>query len=396
MKITLYNPLGATQGHAQEYVDNICAGLISQDTEVILVTTDDYEIAQQEIRNSIIKYAYILGEAEVFGGAGNVLNSLRYGFWLIKTGFKSFSTLAKSIKDQKPDVCLMIGGSSLINAVVLPFFVMRFRKVKFGLTLHNVDLDWRLHHGNFVKKYYKILQIIFTKASGCMGVTLLCHGEYMMARAQEFLKSTSFDFNYYPVPSTISNLKIDVRSEKLSVPVILFFGVIRHDKGLDILVSALKEILDLDWHLVIAGSSEQVGAKYVLDCIDPLPSNRVTTDLRYFTNQERDDYFVRSSIVCLPYRKTFIAQSVVMIDAMRFKKPVITTDDSENGFNTRKYATGWSFESENVRALIDTLRRSLSKREDIKNEGFEKFNYDHTPKAVARKIMKIYGEDSGY
>jgi hypothetical protein len=105
MKIMLYNPLGATQGHAQEYVDNICLGLISQDAEVVLVTTDDYEIEQQELRNSVIKDAYTLGESEVFGGAGNSLNSLRYGIWLIKTGYKSFSTLAGSIKDKKPDVC---------------------------------------------------------------------------------------------------------------------------------------------------------------------------------------------------------------------------------------------------------------------------------------------------
>jgi glycosyltransferase involved in cell wall biosynthesis len=377
-------------------VDNICLGLISQDAEVVLVTTDDYEIEQQELRNSVIKDAYTLGESEVFGGAGNSLNSLRYGIWLIKTGYKSFSTLAGSIKDKKPDVCLMIGGSSLINAVALPFFVMRFRKVKFGLTLHNVDLDWRLHRGNIVKKYYKILQIIFTKLVGCMGVTLLCHGEYMMIRAQEFLKSKSFDFNYYPVPSTSVNVKIDVRSERHNIPVILFFGVIRHDKGLDILVSALKEILDLEWHLVIAGSAAQVGTKYVFDCIDALPTDRVTTELRYFTNQERDDYFISSSIVCLPYRKTFIAQSVVMIDAMRFKKPVITTHDSENGFNTRKYGTGWSFESENIIELTNTLRRSLSYHTDIKKEGFEKFSFDHTPEAVGKKIMKIYGEDSGY
>lgn len=396
MKITLYNPLGATQGHAQEYVDNICAGLISQDAKVILVTTDDYEIEKQELRNRVIKDAYILGEPEVFGGAGNVLNSLRYGIWLIKTGYKSFSTLARSIKDKKPDVCLMIGGSSLINAVALPYFVMRFRKVKFGLTLHNVDLDWKLHRGNFVKKYYKILQIIFTKVVGRMGVTLLCHGEYMMMRAQEFLKSKSFDFNYYPVPSTSVKMKINITSQRHNIPVILFFGVIRHDKGLDILVSALKEILDLEWHLVIAGSAAQVGNKYVFDCIEELPTERVTTELRYFTNQERDDYFISSSIICLPYRKTFIAQSVVMIDAMRFKKPVITTNDSENGFNTQKYKTGWSFESENKLELIDALRKSLSYHKDFKSDGFEKFNYDHTPEAVGRKIMKIYGEDGGY
>ena len=79
-----------------------------------------------------------------------------------------------------------------------------------------------------------------------MGVTLLCHGEYMMMRAQEFLKLKSVDFNYYPVPSTSVNMKIDVRPERHNIPVILFFGVIRYDKGLDILVSALKEILDLD------------------------------------------------------------------------------------------------------------------------------------------------------
>jgi glycosyltransferase involved in cell wall biosynthesis len=396
MKITLYNPLGATQGHAQEYIDNICAGLISQDAEVILVTTHDYEIEDNELRARVTKDTFILGEGEVFGGAGSIINSLRYGFWLIKTGYKSFNTLSKSIKHRQPDVCIMVGGSSLVNSIMLPFFVIRFRKVKFALTLHNVDLDWRLYDGNLIKKCYKMLQLFFTKVSGIMGVTLLCHGEYMMMKAKEYLKSNRFDINYYPVPSSIINLEKDLIPKKNKVPIILFFGVIRHDKGLDILVKALKEILDLDWKLVVAGSAEQVGKKYVFDCIKSLPSNRVTTKLRYFTNQERDYYFAASSIVCLPYRKTFLAQSVVMIDAMRFKKPVITTNKSENGFNTRKYNTGWSFESENTTDLIVAIKESLIHYASFKNEGFNKFNYDHTPKAVGQKIIKIFGEGHGY
>jgi hypothetical protein len=85
-----------------------------------------------------------------------------------------------------------------------------------------------------------------------------------------------------------------------------------------------------------------------------------------------------------------------MIDAMRFKKPVITTNKSENGFNTRKYNTGWSFESENTTDLIVAIKESLIHYASFKNEGFNKFNYDHTPKAVGQKIIKIFGEGHGY
>ena len=388
MKITLYNPLGATQGHAQEYIDNICAGLVFQGAEVVLVTTDDYEIADPELKEQITK-------GEVFGGAGSTIKSLRYGLWLLKTGINSFSTLTDSLHQRKPDVCLMVGGSSLVNAVILPFFVVRFRDIKFGLTLHNVDLDWRLHDANFVKKIYKFLQVFFTKLTGRIGVNLLCHGEYMMMRAQGFLKSKKYKIDHYPVPS-VKIQRSDTERTSPSVPVILFFGVVRHDKGLDILANALKELTALSWHLVVAGSADQVGQNYVHDCIKQLPTDRVTTDLRYFSNQQRDEFFEEASLVCLPYRKTFIAQSVVMVDAMRFGKPVVTTKDSENGFNTIKYGTGWTFESENVEELVSTLKTGLVGLSSIEVVNFEKFNDDHTPETVGKKILSIFGAVNGY
>ena len=51
MNIILYNPLGATKGHAQEYVDNICSGLVENGVKVALVTIDSYKIEDENIRH---------------------------------------------------------------------------------------------------------------------------------------------------------------------------------------------------------------------------------------------------------------------------------------------------------------------------------------------------------
>ena len=390
MNIILYNPLGATKGHAQEYVDNICSGLVENGAKVALVTIDSYKIEDENIRHKVSTYTFKGNSNEVHSNRSSVINNLRYALWLIGATTFSLLSLIRGIRSERPSSCLFIGGSSLVNSFFLPFLKLFFPKIKFALTLHNVDFDWKLHRGNVLKQAYKLMQLYATKLLCTMNIYIFTHGELMVNKTIKYLGSCKDKVGYYPVPTTSSAHfnPSNCKSKKVQ-PIILFFGVIRHDKGLDILTNALKQVLDLDWKLVIAGSCEQVGEEYVAECISILPKERVEMDLKYFSNYDRDEYFCNCSIVCLPYRRSFQAQSVVMVDAMRFHKPVIATLESQNGYNTKKYKTGWVFESENIPQLVEVLKKALAYDNFLSSDGYKQFNSDHQPKKVAEKIMKM-------
>ena len=104
-------------------------------------------------------------------------------------------------------------------------------------------------------------------------------------------------------------------------PTILFFGLIRPDKGLDVLIEALPGVPGA--RLEVVGSP--------LMAIEPLQERaralgleeRICWDLRFVDDATRDAAFARASVVCLPYR--WIEGSGVLATALARGVPVVTT-----------------------------------------------------------------------
>ncbi|MCQ2136823.1 MAG: glycosyltransferase, partial [Bacteroidales bacterium] len=104
---------------------------------------------------------------------------------------------------------------------------------------------------------------------------------------------------------------------------ILFFGLIRHYKGLDILLEAFKSLPD-DYQLVIAG--EPYGSfKTYQDIIDASGcKERVHLFLKYIKDSQVADYFSVSDLAVLPYRSA--TQSGISSIAYHFEVPMVVTD----------------------------------------------------------------------
>lgn len=104
---------------------------------------------------------------------------------------------------------------------------------------------------------------------------------------------------------------------------VLFFGLIRDYKGLDVLLLALKE-LDNDVHLIIAGEVYGSFEKYQ-DLINTHQlEDRVHLYLRYIPDEEVKYYFSASNAVVLPYKSG--TQSGIIAIAKHFSTPIVTTD----------------------------------------------------------------------
>ena len=104
---------------------------------------------------------------------------------------------------------------------------------------------------------------------------------------------------------------------------ILFFGLIRTYKGLDILLEAFG-MLPEDYQLIIAGEPYGSFDKYQ-EIIDRIPGkDRISMNLKYIKDSEVTDYFSAADVAVLPYRSA--TQSGISSVSYHFEVPMIVTD----------------------------------------------------------------------
>lgn len=122
--------------------------------------------------------------------------------------------------------------------------------------------------------------------------------------------------------------------------VLLFFGYIRHYKGLDLLIDALKILRNEDnrYRLLIAGESYEDVNLYHQQIEKNSLRSAVYFQEAYIDNAEVGDWFEVADVVVLPYRSA--TQSGILNMAYGFHKPVIITDVGGLGEFVREGKTG--------------------------------------------------------
>lgn len=104
---------------------------------------------------------------------------------------------------------------------------------------------------------------------------------------------------------------------------ILFFGLIRHYKGLDILLNAFKGLND-DYQLIIAGEPYGSFEPYqkIIDSFEG--KDRIHVFPKYIKDSEVKEYFSAADVTVLPYRSA--TQSGISSVSYHFEVPMIVTD----------------------------------------------------------------------
>ena len=118
---------------------------------------------------------------------------------------------------------------------------------------------------------------------------------------------------------------IGLPSSSIKGRFILFFGLVRSYKGLDLLldVMASKKVKELNLNLIIAGEFYDAKEKY-LKKINHLKLKNIYLYDSYIPNQDVANYFCASDIVVQPYISA--TQSGVSMIAYNFNKPIILTN----------------------------------------------------------------------
>ncbi len=136
-------------------------------------------------------------------------------------------------------------------------------------------------------------------------------------------------------------------------PLLLFCGLVRPYKGLDVLLEALA-LLKRPVHLLVAGEFWQGGRANYQEQIARLDlTDCVTIIDEYLPDELLAAYIDRANVVVLPYRSA--TQSAVVQAAFGRGKPVITTDVGGLAEAVADGRTGLVVPPENPRALAEAI-----------------------------------------
>ena len=152
---------------------------------------------------------------------------------------------------------------------------------------------------------------------------------------------------------------------------LLFFGMIRKNKGLDLLLDAFEIVAHSDdrFKLIIAGScpNEQLYKHYKAR-IEKSPVNeKILFFSGFIPNDEVADFFIASDLVVLPYKEIY--HSGILHLAYSFGKPVITTrvgdfpEVIENGKN------GYILNENNRSCLAGAIQSASLKPGELQSIG---------------------------
>jgi glycosyltransferase involved in cell wall biosynthesis len=166
---------------------------------------------------------------------------------------------------------------------------------------------------------------------------------------------------------------------------LLFFGLIRDYKGLDVLLRALPRIPDAK--LIVAGDP--------LDPVQPLENDRVEWRLRYIGEPEVAELMEQAAVVVLPYRK--LDSSGVLATAIGYRRPAVVSDVGSLGEIVREFGAGLVVPPGDEAALAAACSSLLGDERALQQayEGAAKAAASLTWDAAAQEHERVYGEIRG-
>ncbi|MDB5318731.1 MAG: glycosyl transferase [Phycisphaerales bacterium] len=200
----------------------------------------------------------------------------------------------------------------------------------------------------------------WTRKSCLLCDGLFVHTEALAAQLSQFLGEPHPPIQVVPhgVWTVRDTSGVPSVAERLTWKRLLFFGAIRRNKGLDLLLRAMEQLPG--YRLTIAGEplERQYFQDEVLPQINRLRAAGVEIDLQdHFTpDGEVAGLFARHGAVVLPYTQEFVAQSGVIFMALAHEIPVVASEAGGMRDLFGQYKVGETFKESSAAGLADAIR----------------------------------------
>jgi len=308
LKIFIIGPAYPLRGGPAKFNENLCSELIKAGHNAQIIS---YSLQYPNFLFPGSTQFETDGEAPKNIKIYSLINTINPLNW-IKT--------ANFIKKEKPDFILF--------RYWLPFFgpslgtIARLIKSKtkvLALTDNIIPHEKRIGDEKFTKYFLKS-----------------CHGFIAMSKTvlndiSKFSDTKNKAYSPHPMYETYGNIvNMEDARKKLNLntndKIILFFGLIRHYKGLDILLEAFShpEIKKLNIKLLVAGEFYENKQPY-LDLIEKYQlQHQLILHDKFIPNEDVRYYFCASNLVAQTYRNA--TNSGVTMVGYFYEKPMLVTN----------------------------------------------------------------------
>lgn len=145
-------------------------------------------------------------------------------------------------------------------------------------------------------------------------------------------------------------------------PMALFFGTLRPNKGLSVLLAALDQLpADPGFDVGIAGAGDAV----MYELLTRASERRrfLSLELGFVDRARKAELHSQASVIVLPYTE-FHSFSGVLADAYAYRVPVVASDVGPLGEVVRGDGTGWVVNKSDPAALADALTQAVAVLDD--------------------------------
>ena len=375
-KVAIIDTLGAHGGSFHFYAFGQAIGLVNNGVNVSLYTNN--ETANPKI--SGVKFFTFY--KNIFKNNFRIISGIN---WILGTIFSVFHARFSGIS---------IFHFHIFYTNFLVLFNLLFVKILFGkvvLTVHDVSSFSNSSNSLIITNMiYKLTDRIIT------------HNQFSKSELVNVNADLSSYISIVPHGNYIPFINIQFNKEKsrkqLAIPnnrrVLLFFGMIKKVKGLEILLSALKGVVkeNPDVLLVIAGKPWENNFSLYQNIIDENNlSDYILLHTKFIQQEDVEHYYCASDLVVLPYTKIY--QSGVLMMTLSFERPALVSDlpplteiisDNENGF---------LFKTENMSDLTNKLNSILLDEvlmEKVRFKGVEFIKKKHDWLDIGRQTLQVY------
>jgi glycosyltransferase involved in cell wall biosynthesis len=175
--------------------------------------------------------------------------------------------------------------------------------------------------------------------------------------------------------------------------ILLFFGSIRPNKGLDVLLEALNDIRSRvpEVLLIIAGAVPRgMSFQKYSDIIQKLNlSENVRTEINFIPDEDVDSFMAAADVVVLSYVK-FEAQSGVLLRAYAHKKPVVVSDVGAMGELVASDKVGLVVEPGDPAALAEAVVNILDNSGDFQSHYTTELETKYSWRNIAEMTILSY------
>jgi glycosyltransferase involved in cell wall biosynthesis len=298
----------------------------------------------------------------------------------------SYWSTAKAIRKQKPDLVITKYWMTFFGPCLGFVLGRQSRFTKRIAILDNVIPHERRFFDHRFNRYF------LRRNDGFIAMT-----EKVKADLLSYLPDAKCEVIPHPVyPQFGKKLKREEALKALDLEdlkekrILLFFGIIRDYKGLDLLIETLGK-LDDRYHLLIAGEVYGSFEKYSRLIKSLKLEHRTHVIERYIADHEVPKFFSAADVCMLTYKSA--TQSGITGIAQYFELPMIATKVGGLGETIEHEKTGFVCDEQRAESIASWVARYFDEaKKETMSEALKQENQRNSWEVFARKLVRFYEE----